>query len=247
MKQYEAVIHVMQENGGYATLGYLYQKVSNVPGVTWNTKTPFKSINRIVQTHDVFFKIKPGLWALTEYRETLPNHVLGLMESGDIKSKINEAYNHSYYQGLLLEVGNLENFLTYVPAQDKNKQYINTTLGDVATRKDMPPFASLNVLSRARTIDVIWFNHRHMPESVFEVEHSTDMQNSLAKFVDLQDFNIKFVIVADKARENLFEKRLTFEAFAAIKSRVQFLSYDQLSSRHTRTIEYYESRKDSGI
>ena len=31
MKQYEAVIKVMEENGGYATLGHLYQNVLKVP------------------------------------------------------------------------------------------------------------------------------------------------------------------------------------------------------------------------
>lgn len=39
MKQHEAVIQVMKENGGYATFGHLYQNVLEVPGVTWKTKT----------------------------------------------------------------------------------------------------------------------------------------------------------------------------------------------------------------
>ena len=37
-------------------------------------------------------------------------------------------------------------------------------------------------------MDVIWFNERKMPNSFFEVEHGTDMKNSLLKFNDLQDF-----------------------------------------------------------
>jgi len=61
MKQYEAVIKVMEENGGYATLGFLYQNVLNVPGCNWKTKTPFASMRRIVQNDRFFFKIKPGL------------------------------------------------------------------------------------------------------------------------------------------------------------------------------------------
>jgi hypothetical protein len=61
MKQYEAVIKIMEENGGYATLGFLYQNVMKVPGVEWRTKTSFASIRRIVQDERFFFKIKPGL------------------------------------------------------------------------------------------------------------------------------------------------------------------------------------------
>ena len=74
MKQYEAVIQVMEENGGFATLGYLYQTVLDVPGVVWKTKTPFASIRRIVQDDRFFFKIKPGLWALKKYKSEVLQH-----------------------------------------------------------------------------------------------------------------------------------------------------------------------------
>ncbi len=61
MKQHEAVIEIMTANGGYATLGHLYSEALKVPGVKWNTKTPFASIRRIVQDGRFFFKIRPGL------------------------------------------------------------------------------------------------------------------------------------------------------------------------------------------
>ncbi|HHJ07570.1 MAG TPA: hypothetical protein ENK24_08725, partial [Anaerolineae bacterium] len=63
MKQYEAVIKVMEENGGFATLGYLNQHTFEIPDVIWRTKTPYASIRRIVQDKRFFFKIRPGLWA----------------------------------------------------------------------------------------------------------------------------------------------------------------------------------------
>lgn len=49
MKQREAVIKVVEENGGLATLGHLNQNVLKVPNCEWKTKTPFASIRRIVQ------------------------------------------------------------------------------------------------------------------------------------------------------------------------------------------------------
>ena len=61
MKQYEQVIQVMRENGGFATLGFLNHTLDVSK---WKTKTPFASIRRIVQVERFFFKIKPGLWAL---------------------------------------------------------------------------------------------------------------------------------------------------------------------------------------
>jgi hypothetical protein len=41
MNQREAVIEAMRDNGGYATLGELYKMALKVPGVIWETKTPF--------------------------------------------------------------------------------------------------------------------------------------------------------------------------------------------------------------
>ena len=61
MKQHEAVIKVMENNGGFSTLGFLYQNVLKIPDVEWKTKTPFASMRRIVQDERFFFKIKPGL------------------------------------------------------------------------------------------------------------------------------------------------------------------------------------------
>ena len=49
MKQYEAEIETLQRSGGCATFGQLNQEVSKLEDCTWNTKTPFASIRRIVQ------------------------------------------------------------------------------------------------------------------------------------------------------------------------------------------------------
>ena len=107
MKQYEAVIKIMESNGGYATLGFLNQKVLNVEGCKWKTKTPFASIRRIVQDERFFFKIRPGLWALKKYKNKLPPEILPTKDQSKVKQ---EEYNHTYYQGLLIEIGNLRKY-----------------------------------------------------------------------------------------------------------------------------------------
>ena len=75
MKQHEAVLLAMKQNGGYATLGQLYQTAPKIPGCTWGTKTPFATIRRIVQEHEEFFKIRPGLWALTSEKEKVLTYI----------------------------------------------------------------------------------------------------------------------------------------------------------------------------
>src|SRR6266567_5006213 len=112
MNQREAVIEAMRANGGYATLGTLYKEALKIPGVKWETKTPFSSIKRIVQNPKYFFRIRPGLWALLEAKHELPD---------DLTEKPKPQSDHTYYQGLLVELGNLRKLQTFVPKQDRGR------------------------------------------------------------------------------------------------------------------------------
>lgn len=234
MQQHEAVIKVMEENGGYATLGFLNQNVLKVKDCEWKTKTPFASIRRIVQDERFFFKIKPGLWALRSYKDKLPPDIF---PTDIVPKSEQELFNHSYYQGLLVEIGNLKKYETFVPSQDKNKKFLGKTLGEVSSQESFYQFGYDHIIRKAKTVDVSWFNVRKMPSVLFEVEHSTDIQNSLLKFVELQDYNANFFIVADEVRKNEYLGKLSLNAFIPIKPRVQFMNYDKLSEWHTKTFE----------
>ena len=122
-----------------------------------------------------------------------------VMRKFDIQSK--EAsedvrFTHGYYQGLIIEIGKMKHFMTYVPAQDQIRKFLEKPLIQICATVQLPDFARKDLANRAKTVDVIWFNERIMPNSFFEVEHSTDIQNSITKFCDLQDFNSRFIIVA---------------------------------------------------
>ena len=234
MKQHEAVIKTMEENGGYATLGFLNQNVFKIKDCKWNTKTPFASIRRIVQDERFFFNIKPGLWALNSHRNKIPIEILPTKETS-IKEQ--EFFNHSYYQGLLVEIGNLKKFDTFVPNQDKNKKFLGKPLGEISSIDDFYNFGYERIVDRAKTVDVSWFNIRKMPDSLFEVEHCTNFINSFTKFVELQDFNLKFFIVANKVKKSEYESKLSQNAFLSIKNRIQSMDYDKLSEWHTKTYE----------
>lgn len=234
MKQYEAVIKVMKENGGYATLGHLNQNVLRVEGCEWKTKTPFASIRRIVQDDKYFFKIRPGLWALKTCKDKLPPEIFPTKEQPKAKQ---EEYSHTYYQGLLVELGNFKKFKTFVPNQDKNKLYLGKKLSEISTISEIYKFSYDRIVQKAKTIDVTWFNERNMPSSLFEVEHSTDIQNSLLKFVELQDFYVNFCIVSNEFRKREFQAKLSLEAFKPINKRVGFWNYDDIAELHTKTSE----------
>ena len=219
--QTQQVIDTLRQTGGYATLGDLYHLVDTK---SWATKTPNESIRRIVQQSDEIFRIQPGLWALEEYREVV-------MRKFDIEPQEEnsvERFTHGYYQGLIIEIGNMKHYTTYVPAQDQNRKFIEKPLKDICSTIHIPAFSYKELTDRARTVDVIWFNERNMPDTFFEVEHSTDIQNSITKFCDLQDFNSRFLIVAPQNRKEQFDKVISRTAFKDVKKRVSFSSYESI-------------------
>lgn len=228
MKQHEAVILTLRKLGGQATLAELYQNVMKVKDCKWETKTPFASIRRIVQERPEIFKIRPGLWALESYRERLG------LEDKQHDTPERQVETHSYYQGVLLALGQLKGFDTFVPQQDKNRIYVNKPLKEIRTLQEIPSYSYDKLVNRSSTIDVIWFNSRLMPNSFFEVEHSTDIQNSLLKYMDLQDFFVRMFIVADENRRAEFAQKRNYKAFEEIAGRVHLLTYDSL-------IKQYES------
>lgn len=226
MTQEQQVIETLRRHGGFATLRQLN---NDVDFSTWKTKTPQASVRRIVQNSNAIFRIQPGLWALEECREDVLKQFN--IKEGDNKSI--ELFSHAYYQGLLIEIGHLRKSSTYVPPQDQHRFFINKELGELADHKVIPQFTYEALLRKARTIDVIWFNERCMPTHFYEVEHTTDIKNSLSKFYELQDFYSSFYIVANSHRENEFKDKISASIFSPIKSRVGFISYDKVASLYS--------------
>lgn len=235
MNQREAVVEAMRANGGYATLGHLYKSALKVPGVKWGTKTPFSSINRIVQDSKYFFRIRPGLWALLEYRHELPAEVSG---------KPKPESDHTYYQGLLVELGNLTKRQTFVPKQDRGRSFLGKPLGSLVTVDDIYQFTYPDVVRRAAAVDVIWFNQRKFPEEFIEVENTTDMLGALLKFVMFNAFNCVFRVVAPAARKSEFESKLDHPSFESVAKRTKFTSYDVVARLHTKASEAFTVQQE---
>ncbi len=76
-----------------------------------------------------------------------------------------------------------------------------------------------------------------MPFSFFEIEYSTDFQNSLSKFYDLQDFYSNFFIVSSKERKKEFNDKLNRMIFESIRKRVKFIDYEYIASVHAKLSE----------
>ena len=194
----------------------------------WKTKTPEATVRRIVQDSEQIFKIQPGLWALEEFRED----VLRKFELKPGNNHSEELFSHGYYQGLLIEIGKFRNQTTYIPAQDKNRKFIDQRLGDITDTIELPAFTYEKLMRKAKTVDVIWFNERNMPSHFYEIEHTTDIKSSLSKFYELQDFYAGFYIVADTSRRKEYEDKLHVSMFKTIEKRVKFLEYKRIAEMY---------------
>ena len=234
MKQHEVVQLALQQNGGFSTLGQLYHTVTQMTEWQSDSLTPFASIRRIVQQTPGIFRIRPGLWGLEAQRYTIGKQLALPDYASPSKA---EAFSHSYYQGLLVEVGNLKQYQTAIPAQDKNKLFLTRKLSEIATLPQPYSFTFPEIMDKAKMIDVSWFNSRRFPHAFFEVEHSTDIYNSLRKFMEFQDFRAEFWIVADTVRKSEFEDKRKAAAYAPLGNAVRFLSYHSLSEWHSKLAE----------
>lgn len=225
MKQKDFVIEAMMKNGKLATLSQLYH-LTNVS--SWKTKTPFASIRRIVQTNNDFFKLEPGLWGLSEFKNEILTRLNTQTSSNLNENQASSEWTHSYYQGIIAHIGNLRFFQTYIPPQDKNRLFIGKKLCQIATLDQIYEFSFENIVARAKNVDVIWFNERNLPSVFFEVEHSTDFKNSLNKFYEFQDFNAKMYIVAHESRRKQFDAVIKASIYKPIAPNVRFADYESV-------------------
>lgn len=232
--QADVVEQALKDLGGYATLGDLYQHIDTSQ---WGTETPRATIRRILQTDPKgrFFKIRPGVWGLAECQSQIL-HELGIDKGASEEKR--KQFDHTYYQAVLLEIGNRLEYLTAVAQQDKSRVFAGKKLGEISTADGFPEFTYKTLVRKARSVDVIWFKEYSagylFPAAFFEIEHTTDFNRSLTKLGEFGFLTAKFCIVASKRREEEFQEALRQEVFRALRERVEFISYEQLEKDYEK-------------
>jgi len=225
----EAIEKVMLDRGYFATLKQLHEEAPKLK--TFIGKTPDRTINERVQRDKRFTKIMPGLWALKQYLDKLPDHLNPRVQKSE-QEKL--AISHALIQGYLIEIGNMKGYLTFTP--DKNGLFLDKRLADIISIQNCPEFTYDRIMQHVKYIDVIWFYQREYPSNVIEVEHSTDFRNSFLKFLELQDFATKMTIVAPTRRLEQFNREITRTTFETINRRVNFISYDDVEKIYSTSI-----------
>ena len=225
----ESIEKVMLDNGYFASLQRIYKEFPKYRALTG--KTPFNTIQERVQRDSRFTRIGVGLYALTDF--------LHKIQKEDVPKKKKERieFQHGRIQGILLEIGELQQFGTYTP--DRKKIFDGKMLGLIASIKECPPFTFSNIIKQSvKFIDVIWFNERKFPFRAFEIEHSSDFRGAFVKFSELQDFTTEFFIVSPEERRQKYQTEIRKRAFSAISKRCQFRSYENIEKYYQQLLNY---------
>lgn len=218
----EILEEIMLAHDGQASLGLINREYEEKwkDKSTLRGKTPLATLRGVAQKSPKFERIGIGVYALQGVKRPQAPTAKTVAEKQERR--------HVDIQGMLLEIGNHDTHCadTYTP--DKNGVFNEMLLGSIATIDKTPNFTYPYIVKVVRYVDVLWFNDRNFPMHAFEVEHSTNFRNSLAKFCDLQDFHVKLSCVAESSRREKFEQELQRPAFRPIKDRCKFLSYEDI-------------------
>ena len=173
-----------------------------------------------------------------------PEKVLRIL----FKEPLEEISTHDEAEGVLLELGNLLGFETYLSARDRTKPYKNKTLGAIATLQEVPEFTFRSTLEVVREIDVIWFEPDGFPEYCFEVEHTTNVRDGLLRLYQISPLKgVKFFIIAPSENFPKFRVETSRKPFAEIEDRYHFKSYQDLAAFYNEAVKYHEQKKNFGI
>ena len=138
----------------------------------------------------------------------------------------------------MLELGNLLGYDTYVA--DPSKKYKSTTLGNLATLKEIPEFTYRRLLDTVKNIDVIWFEEE-FPKFCFEIEHTTGVTMGLLRLYQIRKItNAKFFIIAPQDIISKFQTEISKDPFHQIRERYIFRSYLQLVEMFEQASAYYK-------
>lgn len=229
MTKVEAIEKVMIDNGGAASLDIIYNNICKYYPTAKDSKEWEAGIRgvlyREIKNNRRFKKIGLSIYAISDYKEEQRPK-----QSDKIRM-------HSYIEGLCLELGNLDGFLTYTA--DPSAMYRdNLRLCDFATMHEMPKFSYDGIINEVKRIDVIWFNKKGFafPKHVFEVVDSIGTLNgAFNRSLQLKNFITDFTIVAPEKHREKFNQTIDMEIYLPQKRRFTFSNYDDIMELYEAT------------
>jgi hypothetical protein len=229
----DVVAEALESIGRKGHLNDIYSTVRNHPK-TYTNPTWKDTIRRTLQQYSIFFQEEKGsgIWLLKEDKP--------LQKFDPVK---NPEPKHEDIQGMLLELGNVYGYETFIPVYDSQKRFLNETLAEIASLKTIPKFSHDKIINIVSLIDVIWFNgdtDALIPNYAFEVEHTTDVTKGLGRLHELYTSGQRvdlFVILPD-SKMNKFVKEIHRPLFNEIRTVCKVKTYQPLIELYRLAMEH---------
>lgn len=243
----DVVRDAMLELGGQAHLSEINKKVEEHPKTKTNP-TWRDTIRRVVRQYKIFEPVPPersGIYKVVE--EEIP-------ETGPQTFTEEPETNHGIAQGMLVILGKIYGYETYVPPRDQTiRSFQGSQLRDFVTVSDCSNiFSGSRNLSKIREIDALWFDEDDdglFPTYAFEVEETTGVRNGLDRLLKIpRRYLVSFYIIASSTKEKeLFERYVNQTPFGSFKDRFSLRYYKELEELYNIAVEHYDHREQFGI
>jgi hypothetical protein len=243
----DIVSNALLEMGGQAHLSEINMKVEG-HAKTRTNPTWRDTIRRVVRQYKIFEPVPPersGVYRLIE--EEIP-------ETGPQDFTKEPETNHGLAQGLLVILGKIYGYETYVPPRDQTiRRFQDKPLRDFVTVNDCNSiFSGSRNLSKIREIDALWFDEDDdglFPVYAFEVEETTGVRNGLDRLVKIpRRYLVSFYIIAPSNNEKqLFDRFVNQTPFRSFIDRFSFRYYEELEELYNLALEHNDHREQFGV
>ena len=238
----EVIAGAIEKLGGEAHLSEInsvikgHQKTKRNP--TWKD-----TIRRVVREYAIFEPVPParsGRYKLVDRK--LPKPETQEFSSGD------HEIDHSIAQGMLVNLGKVYGYETFVPAHDQTaREFQGRSLADLITISSCNDIFRGSNLRKIREIDVIWFTEDDegpYPVYAFEVEHSTRVKNGLDRLLKIprRYATSLFIVGPGEDEQKLYQGLINQTPFSTFKDRFRFRPYQSLEDIYNAAITHAKER-----
>jgi hypothetical protein len=242
------VAEALRDLGGEAHLRDINEHVAIAAQAKIATNPSWQdTIRRVVRQYSVFEPVPParsGVYRLVETEA--PALQAQSIDSAD------EEVNHSIAQGMLVSLGRLYGYETFVPASDQSmRSFQGEKLGQLVSVRDCASVFPSNNVSRIKQIDVLWFDEDDglFPVYAFEVEHTTRVRDGMDRLLKIPArFPAQlFVLGASDKEEQLFQRLLGQAPLSQYRHKFTFRRYQQLESLYNLATQHGAERDEFGV